>query len=179
MNEMTAEDVLDLYSSFESLGIRIWVDGGWGIDALLGEQTRPHADLDIAIQQKDLPALRELLAGRGYEDVERDDTSPWNFVLGDGNGHEVDVHAIVFDADGNGLYGPVEKGVMYPAASLTGTGTIDGRTVKCIAAEYMVKFHTGYELHDTDFADVTALCERFGIEYPKEYAHLKKPDWSV
>ena len=178
MPEMTAGDVMDLYSSLENLGIRIWVDGGWGVDALLGEQTRPHADLDIAIQQKDLPALRELLAGRGYEDVERDDTNPWNFVLGDGNGHEVDVHAIVFDADGNGLYGPVEKGVMYPAASLTGSGTIDRQPVKCISAEYMVKFHTGYELHDTDFADVTALCVRFGFEYPKEYAHLKKPDQS-
>jgi len=69
----------------------------------------------------------------------------------------VDVHAIVFDAYGNGLYGPVEKGVMYPAASLTGSGTIDRQPVKCISAEYMVKFHTGYELHDTDFADVTAL----------------------
>jgi lincosamide nucleotidyltransferase A/C/D/E len=42
----------------EKLGIEIWVDGGWGVDALLGEQTRPHKDLDIAIQQKDVPQLR-------------------------------------------------------------------------------------------------------------------------
>ena len=40
----------------------------------------------------------------------------------------------------------------------------------------MVGFHTGYELHDSDFKDVSALCERFGIDYPEEYAHLKKPD---
>ena len=119
--------------------------------------------------------LRELLEALGYADVERDDTSPWNFVLGDDEGHEVDVHAIVFDGEGNGLYGPPEKGVMYPAAALSGAGTIAGQTVRCISAEWMVRFHTGYELHESDYMDVSALCKQFGIDYPEEYAHLKKP----
>ncbi len=171
---MTSKDVIDLYSSVENLGIEIWVDGGWGVDALLGKQTRQHSDLDIVIQQRDVPKLRELLEAQGYKDVERDDTSSWNFVLGDASGHEVDVHAIVFDDKGNGLYGPIEKGVMYPSASLTGTGVIDGKTVRCISPEYVVKSHTGYKLHDTDLADVSALCERFGIEWPEEYARVKR-----
>ncbi len=166
-----AADVIDLYARLADLGIHIWIDGGWGVDALLGEQTRPHGDLDIVIEQNDVPKLRELLERRGYTDVERDDTSPWNFVLGDDDGREVDVHAIVFDAEGNGLYGPVEKGVMFPAASLSGSGTVDGHAVRCISAEYMVKFHTGFELHDSAFRDVAALCERFGIDYPDEYPH--------
>ena len=167
---MTAADVIDLYAQLTDLGIQIWIDGGWGVDALLGEQTRPHGDLDIVIQQKDVPRLRELLEPQGYRDVERDDTSPWNFVLGDDDGREVDVHAIVFDAEGNGLYGPAAKGVYFPAASLSGSGTIDGHAVRCISAEYVIKFHTGYEPHDSDFRDVAALCERFGIDYPDEYA---------
>ena len=171
---MKSEDVVRLLQQLEEGGLAVWLDGGWGVDALLGEQTRPHGDLDIVIQQKDVPRLRRLLESQGYRDVARDDTSPWNFVLGDGKGHEVDVHAIVFDAEGNGIYGPVEKGVMYPAASLSGSGAIDGRTVKCIAAEYMVKFHTGYRLRERDFRDVSALCERFGVDYPEDYAHLKK-----
>lgn len=33
---MTAEDLIDLYSGLLAEGVRIWVDGGWGIDALLG-----------------------------------------------------------------------------------------------------------------------------------------------
>ncbi len=171
---MTSKDVIDLYIRLQDLGIEIWVDGGWGVDALLGEQSRPHSDLDIVIQQKDLPRLRKLLEAQGYKDVERDDTRPWNFVLGDDAGHEVDVHVIVFGNQGNGLYGPIEKGVMYPAASLTGTGVIDGHAVRCISPEYMVKFHTGYKLHISDLADVTALCQKFGIELPEEYARLKK-----
>jgi lincosamide nucleotidyltransferase A/C/D/E len=59
---MTSIDVIDFYTKLENLGIEIWVDGGWGVDALLGEQTRPHQDLDIAIQQKDVQKLRELLS---------------------------------------------------------------------------------------------------------------------
>src|ERR1700736_3930072 len=95
LTEMTPVDVIDLYTSIENLGVKIWVDGGWGVDALLGEQTRPHKDLDIAIQQKDIPMLHEFLQARGFRDVTRDDTTTWNFVLGDESGREVDVHVIV------------------------------------------------------------------------------------
>ena len=83
---MNITDVIGLYIQLNNLGIEIWLDGGWGVDALLGEQTRPHDDVDIVIQQKDVPKLRELLAMQGYKDVPRNDTRPWNFVLGDNNG---------------------------------------------------------------------------------------------
>src|ERR1700687_4675169 len=112
---MIATDVIKIYTDLENLGIAIWIDGGWGVDALLGEQTRPHKDLDIAVQQKDLATLREILRARGYREIRLEDSKPWNFVLGDDAGHEIDVHAILFDIAGNGLYGPPENGVMYPA----------------------------------------------------------------
>lgn len=171
---MNIADVVDLYTQLDNLGIEVWLDGGWGVDALLGEQTRPHADLDLVIQHKDVPKLRELLEMQGFGDAPRDDTSAWNFVLGDDKGRLVDVHAVTLDAEGNGLYGPVEKGAMYPAGSLTGIGAVDGHTVKCVSAEYMVKFHTGYKLRETDLKDVSTLCTRFGIDYPEEYVALKK-----
>ena len=167
-----AEDVIKLFELLGSEGIEAWLDGGWGVDALLGRQTRPHADVDIVIQEKDVPRLRSLLEERGYLDVERDDTSLWNFVLGDAQGHEVDVHAIVLDRHGNGIYGPAERGVMFPAASLTGKGHINEYSVKCISPEYVVKFHSGYELKEKDFQDVSALCQKFGIALPEEYARF-------
>ena len=49
---MTSNDVIDLYTNLETLGIKVWVDGGWGVDALLGKQTRFHEDLDIAVEAK-------------------------------------------------------------------------------------------------------------------------------
>jgi lincosamide nucleotidyltransferase A/C/D/E len=57
-------------------------------------------------------------------------------------------------------------GVAYPLESLRGTGTIQGSSVRCISAEWMVKFHSGYELDDDDYRDVSALCRRFGIPPP-------------
>jgi lincosamide nucleotidyltransferase A/C/D/E len=167
---MNAGDVVGLYTELENLGITIWIDGGWGVDALLGEETGPHQDLDITIQQKDVLKLRELLQVRGFNEIKLKEARPWNFVLGDESGREIDVHVIVIDAVGNGLYGPAEKGETYPASSLTGTGSINSRSVRCISPEWAVKFHSGYALRDKDFRDVSALCKKFGIELPEAFA---------
>lgn len=171
---MLAQTVLDLYNSLEKLGVTIWVDGGWGVDALLGKQTRAHKDLDIAIQQKDVTVFRELLENNGYKEVKPEIARPHNFVLADEAGNEVDVHVIVLDEQGNGIYGPPESGEMYPADSLTGIGVINGQKVKCISAEWTIKFHSGYELKDHDYQDVSALCERFLLALPEEYQEFKK-----
>lgn len=162
---MEAEDVLTLYNLFEENDIKVWIDGGWGIDALLGKQTRPHKDLDIAIYHKDKPKLRKLLEERGYKDIERGDTSDWNFVLGDGK-REVDVHTFIFDDKGNNIYGTA-----YPKQSLTGTGVINGQTVNCIPPEWVVKFHAEatYTPKAKDIQDVKAICEKFHLELPKNY----------
>src|SRR5712672_2670106 len=95
--KMTANDVIEIVQLLEQNGIDVCVDGGWGVDALLGEQTRMHSDLDIAIPHKDVVLIRTLLEARGYRDVPRDDTRDCNFVLGDNQGRQVDVHTYTFD----------------------------------------------------------------------------------
>lgn len=67
-----------------------------------------------------------------------------------------------------------KKGEIYPADSITGTGKIQGQTVRCISPEWMVKFHSGYQLKEKDFRDVYALCSKFGIALPVAYKHFKK-----
>jgi lincosamide nucleotidyltransferase A/C/D/E len=168
---MTSSDVVNFYTELNNLGIEIWIDGGWGVDALLGEQTRPHADLDIFIREKDVSKLRGLLEAKGYKEIKLEIARPHNFVLGDDTGREIDVHVITFDDEGNVIYGPVENGEIYPPALFSGIGVINGRTVKCISLEWTVKFHTGYEPKEKDFKDVSALCRKFGIDYPEEYGH--------
>lgn len=172
---MTSRDVIDLYLSLERLGVNIWIDGGWCVDALLGEQSRPHKDLDIAIQQNEVSKLRDALLERGYRDIKVEIARDWNFVLGDEHGREIDVHVIVLNSQGDGIYGPPENGEKYPSSSLTGSGLIEGRTVRCISPEWMVKFHSGYELQEKDFQDVWALCQKFGIDLPPEYTRFKRP----
>lgn len=169
--EMSADAAIELLQLFAQNGIDVVVDGGWSVDALLGEQTRSHDDLDIALQHKDVAKLRALLEERGYKDVPRDDTRECNFVMGDDQGHEVDFHSYTFDADGKNVFG-----VEYPLDSLTGSGSIQGYPVKCISAEWLVRFHTGYNLDENDYRDVAALCERFGIALPAEYERFTRED---
>jgi|GEM_PF-391866 len=169
--EMTAGDVAGFVRLLDEHGIPVCIDGGWGVDALLGGQTRPHSDLDIAVEHKDVPRLRALLEAGGYTDVPRDDTRDCNFVLGDAGGHQIDIHSYTFDAEGKVVFG-----VEYPFESLQGTGRINGLPVRCITPEWMVKFHTGYPLDEGDYHDVRLLCERFGIEMPPEYAAFETTD---
>ena len=161
---MEAKTVIELLKVFAENDIDTVVDGGWGVDALLGRQTRPHEDLDIAIPHKDVLKIRKLLTDRGFNDAPRDDTRDCNFVLGDSLGNSVDVHSYKFDEQGNNIFG-----VAYLPEYFTGTGTIDGYPVKCISAEWTVKFHVGYELDDNDFSDILAVCQHFNIPLPKEY----------
>jgi lincosamide nucleotidyltransferase A/C/D/E len=165
---MTAEDAAAMVRLLTDHGITVHVDGGWGVDALLGEQTRPHADLDIAVPHADVPKLRALLDARGFVEAPRDDSWECNFVLADASGHEVDVHSYTFDAAGNCVFG-----VPYPFDSLTGRGQIAGDAVDCISPEWLVQFHTGYPLDEDDYHDVAALCARFGLELPAEYDRFR------
>lgn len=167
--EMTSADVLEVVQLLSDGGVEMHIDGGWGVDALLGRQTRPHEDLDIAVQHRDVPKLRALFASRGYEEILRDDTRACNFVLADRSGHMVDVHSYTFDAEGNTIFG-----CPYPVDALTGKGTIAGHEVDCIAPKQLVEFHTGYELDLNDYRDVSAICEAFGLELPPEYNRFKE-----
>jgi len=162
--EMSANDALAILRFLGDGQIEVWVDGGWGVDALLGHQTRVHSDLDIAVEHRHVHQLRTLLEGRGYRDVPRGDTWECNFVLGDEDGRQVDIHSCTFDKEGNNIFG-----VAYPFESLTGSGLIKEQPVKCISPEWMVRFHSGYKLDLDDYRDVEALCIRFGMELPAEY----------
>jgi lincosamide nucleotidyltransferase A/C/D/E len=48
---MTPGDVIAVVQTLESAGVVFWLDGGRGVDALLGRQTRPHGDLDLALDR--------------------------------------------------------------------------------------------------------------------------------
>lgn len=159
---MKAEEVLKIYNLLKENDITSHVDGGWGIDALLGRQTRPHNDLDIAVARNDVEKLRNVL--KDYKEKKKDGSTEWNFILEDQESHEIDVHVFEFDDKGNNVYG-----IEYPKDSLTGVGTINGVTVNCIAAEYVIKFHENYEPKEKDLQDIKALCEKFDLKHPKNY----------
>jgi lincosamide nucleotidyltransferase A/C/D/E len=166
--EMTAEALIDLVRLFESAGIEVWLDGGWAVDAVLGEQTRPHKDIDIILRVEDLPRLREILGGRRF--TVQDGGTESNFVLADPSGLEVDVHAIVFDQGGNGVY-RMENGSdwIFPATGFRGKGVVQGIRVRCLSPETQVLCHAhGYVPTEKDFRDMELLQARFGVELPPQ-----------
>jgi lincosamide nucleotidyltransferase A/C/D/E len=54
---VNAYDVLDILDRLDVAGIEWWVDGGWGVDALLGAETRPHDDLDLVVRREHIERL--------------------------------------------------------------------------------------------------------------------------
>jgi lincosamide nucleotidyltransferase A/C/D/E len=75
-------------------------DGGRGVDALLGEQARPHHDVDPIVRTDQAEDAVRALRALGYVVAEGRLSSC--FVVGDRDGRSVDVHPVVFDRQGNG-----------------------------------------------------------------------------
>ncbi len=165
---MTADRVLLLLDAWEAAGIAVWVDGGWGVDALLEEQTREHQDLDIVLACADREKFDGLMKDLGFS-LFRDD-GPANWVLSDAAGDQVDVHLAELDStriDERGIEVYGQKGLAYEVGSLGGTGTILGRPVPCCTAEFQFAWHfADFPMTAAQRRDVAAMQARFGFEVP-------------
>src|SRR6266576_1138288 len=124
--DMEGQRVLDLLDCLDELGIPVWLDGGWGVDALLGTQTRSHDDLDLLVRLDDVPQLEKALGRMGYASMNGE--PPLSFEVTDPEGHQVDIHPVCFSANGEAVY-KMSSGEdwVYPPGALSSTGTILGR----------------------------------------------------
>jgi lincosamide nucleotidyltransferase A/C/D/E len=160
-----ATDVLDLVSALDSEEIYCWLDGGWGVDALLGEQTRPHGDLDLVVPRTELDRVKALLLSRGYEVIR--DWLPTTLAFRDSSGREVDIHPIDTTPDGGG-HQVLEDGTTWLYAPPV-EGIIGGGRVRCASAEDQRLMHQGYEPRAVDHADVHRISQRFGLTPPPPF----------
>ena len=180
---VSAQDVVSIYQRLLDNGIQVWLTGGWGVDALLGEQTRPHKDLDVIVLLDHVVRMRELLGRDGYGLKELWSENRWvldahgietatAFVLQDSEGRQLDVHAMRLDDQGNGVPAWEGERFVFERQDLAGAGTIARVAVQCLSPEMQVLCHTGYALPDKQLRDLKLLHEKFGVEYPDEYLHL-------
>jgi len=167
---ISATDVLGILNALEGAALSVWLDGGWGVDALLGEQTRLHDDLDLVVQLEDSNGAVEALAAIGFRlDV---DARPTRFVVGDVTDRRIDFHPVVFAEDGSARQiGAGARGgdAVYPVDGFGGIGEIAGCKVPCLTAELLVAHHQGYEPQAKDRHNVELLCARFSIPLPRTY----------
>jgi lincosamide nucleotidyltransferase A/C/D/E len=148
-------DVLEVSGALRAAGIRHWLAGGWGVDALVGRQTRPHRDLDLAVDADDLAGAVAVLADLGY-DVETD-WLPVRLELAARGERWVDLHPVVFDAQGDGRQAGLDGSHFdYPAGELV-VGSIEGHALPCISPARQRAFHSGYSLRPQDEADLAEL----------------------
>ncbi|MFE6333568.1 nucleotidyltransferase domain-containing protein [Streptomyces sp. NPDC057798] len=159
---MRAEDVLSVLALLRRAEADVWIGGGWGIDALVGEQTRGHRDLDLMHRQDQEAAVVAALRAAGF--VESLNCRPIRFVVAAADGREIDLHPLVFGDDGSAVQASPEpeRPFRYPASCFV-TGTIEGTSVPCLSAEQQVYFHQGYEPTDRDRRDMAQLRRVFGI----------------
>jgi lincosamide nucleotidyltransferase A/C/D/E len=164
---MDAQSLAEVVDLLDEHGIEVWLDGGWGVDALLERETREHDDLDLVAELRDSDRIIALLESLGYELV--DGAPPVSYVLVDLRGRQVDVHPVTFDAEGGGVYELRGGGRwIYPAEGFSGRGSVAGRPVRCLTPEVQVLVHAGYELTDKDYRELHLLRERFGVELPED-----------
>lgn len=154
MDVRQLHDTLDV---IEGAAVRYWVGGGWGIDLLVGRQTREHHDLDLAIDAAHLDSCLAALRAQGFVDVA--DELPNRIALRreQPSPSEVDVHPVVFDAAGDGrLPGPGGAVFDFPGDDLV-LGSLDDRVVPCLSASRQRAFHAGYEPREVDHHDLAQL----------------------
>lgn len=166
LSPMTATAALGLYGLLDAAGVRCWVMGGWGIDALLGRETRSHHDLDLLVHREDLLSYdaavraagfarafeweenRRISAGRNQHDSAYVDAHP--------DGRQVDVHVVDVDAAGVVTLHHDEPWPM-PAGALSGRGRIAGAEVRCVTVAAQLAMHGGYDLPERHRADLALL----------------------
>jgi aminoglycoside-2''-adenylyltransferase len=164
--EMPPELVPEVLGALDEAGVRAWLAGGWGVDALLGEQTRRHMDLDLVFdadhdgERLALEALRPL----GFHVMGREPvrTHWWSerIALSDDRGHVVDLHPV----SGSAFAATLEAGsaLIPKGEEVFATGSVGGQPVRCFSASVQLALHQGYEPTDVDRADVDTLHRRAG-----------------
>jgi lincosamide nucleotidyltransferase A/C/D/E len=155
----------------EDHAITVWIDGGWGIDALVGEQTRSHDDLDLVVAQDTLAAAASALRALDYRhDATAEPGLPARMVLVAPDRRQIDLHPVVLDAHGNG-WQPLGDGAWggYSAEGLAGTGSIGRRRVRCLSPELQLRHHLGYAPDSNDRHDLRLLARHFGLALPPDY----------
>jgi lincosamide nucleotidyltransferase A/C/D/E len=158
--EVTADRLVAIFDTLEGHGVRCWLAGGWGIDALAGSQSRRHDDVDVLVDDFEgtIRQACEALATLGFRFVERHDrpaalvSEQW--TLEDGAHCRIDLlhleHALLADA--------LRRGAAAEGRPAMFTvGRVGLRDVPCLSAEAQRVLHSGFAPRTVDRHDLRVL----------------------
>ena len=165
---VSAERAALAWSMPAHAGVHSGVIGGWGVDPVLGVQTRDHRDLDLFVLETDVPALFTLLdatcsrprciwsENRWHDRVSSAFVADLDGI--DPDGIDLDTHVVGL-LDGAAERILSKHSIELPSGALSGSGVIGGRPVACATAEAPLVMHTGYELPEHHRRDLALLRE--------------------
>ena len=152
---MPLEEVLRVVDALEATGCPHWLEGGWGIDALAGHQTRDHQDVDIDVDASREGEVIAALQALGYRETL--DERPTRFGMHAPGDWCVDVHPLHLDPSGDARQQAPDGSWWCFRREWFTTGRLGDRTVPCYTADGQRHFHTGYELRAVDVRDLSLL----------------------
>lgn len=171
-NEIQLRLIKEIVGNCESRGVRVWLLGGWGIDALKGVISREHYDSDMIAKLSSRPRLREIIkhiSGRIVEDTPQ----KLRFKK---NGVQVDIIFYEEYPDGT-LVSELEQDDAYvypwPPESFPGrcNGRLPGLVCRAISWEAQYVAKAGYShyqqdttLRDKDVSDLATICEHLATD---------------
>jgi lincosamide nucleotidyltransferase A/C/D/E len=166
----TAQDVLEVLESLTAADVPWWVAGGWAVDALVGEQTRPHDDVDVMVPLAASPTVEASLGRLGFARADESEL-PAFLILRDPRGRQVDLYLVRVDSAGDAWqeYSPT-KWDRFSAAELCGTGRIEEMTVRCLSPEGVFRQFLGYTWGEKAIHDLTTLHRACGAPLPPGFA---------
>ena len=84
---VTYFDACEILEMLSEASVKVFLDGGWGVDALIGRETRIHNDIDLFVEKKDYGKAISVITWKGY-------TFPSETFSGKGNIGNIEVTCI-------------------------------------------------------------------------------------
>lgn len=178
-NEQHLSLIGEIMGGCESAGIRVWLFGGWGIDALLGTIRRAHRDIDLILHLSNRSAYRGqvlAIAAKISEDTPQKLRVPKDGIQCDTRFfHVLPDGRLVSDLDAH------DSSVYpWPPDSFPEevNGVIDGTPVRAVSwsAQFVAKagysaFQKGVPLREKDEADLEIIRKHLPPGMAEELEH--------
>ncbi len=153
-NTVDKNAFIKIIELLEKNKIRFWIEGGWGVDALFGKQTREHRDIDVDFDCNQEEDLIYLLKNLGYSIVL--DERPVRMELYHDTYGYMDIHPFIIGENEIKQVNPQGGFFLFNKEWFT-TSTFQGRKIPCFTLEAQKLFHSGYELRAEDILDLKNL----------------------
>jgi hypothetical protein len=152
--------IREVVGLLDAAEVRCWLYGGWGVDFLLGQVSRPHGDIEFVVREGDRQRLEELLRGHDFELVRAGAES----VIARKRDQLVEFYLVRRNETGQIVTPGEWEGWPWPAGAFSGeTGRIGDVRCPVVSAEAQLLTkeeylsHTGVPLRRKDLEDMRRL----------------------